>query len=87
MPFLLQRAKNDRIDAALIAALHGGGREIHAPPDPRLAPLAEHLRLIEQLERGHRRLKTRRESCREERIRQHWTAEIARLKSRCGGAS
>src|SRR5271170_5871922 len=46
--FHLQRAKNDKIDAALIAACTTATKKIHAPPDPRLAPFAEHLTLIEQ---------------------------------------
>ena len=35
--FLLQRAKTDKIDAALIAACTAAVQTIHAPPDPRLA--------------------------------------------------
>ena len=38
--FVLQRAKNDRIDAALIAECTAATNTIHAPPDPRLAPFA-----------------------------------------------
>ena len=49
--FLLQRAKNDKIDAGLIAACTAATKKIHAPPDPRLAPFAEHLTLIEQIRR------------------------------------
>jgi transposase len=48
--FQLQRAKNDAIDASLIAACTAAVKKIHTPPDPRLASLAEHLRLIEQIE-------------------------------------
>jgi transposase len=76
--FLLQRAKNDKIDAALIAACTAATKKIHAPPDPRLAPFAEHLRLIEQITDDAARLKNRRESCRDPRIRGLWKAEIAR---------
>src|SRR6202049_2197297 len=47
--FLLQRAKNDKIDAALIAACTAATKKIHAPPDPRLAPSAARQTLIEQL--------------------------------------
>lgn len=78
--FLLRRAKNDRIDAALIAACTAAVEIIRAPIDPRLAALAEPLRLLEQLSEDIARLKTRRESCREPRIQAHWTAEIARLR-------
>jgi transposase len=78
--FILRRAKNDRIDAALIAASTAAVASIRPPADPRLASLAEHLRLLEQLSEDVARLKNRRESCREDRLRAHWTAEIARLK-------
>jgi transposase len=80
--FVLQRAKNDRIDAGLIARCTAAAERVHAPPDPRLAPFAEHLRLIDQLGEDIACLKTRRESCRDARIRQHWAEEIARLKDR-----
>jgi transposase len=78
--FHLQRAKNDKIDAALIALCTADTQKIHAPPDPRLAPFAEHFTLIEQLTEDIAHVKTRRESCRDHRIRQHWNEEIARLK-------
>jgi transposase len=77
--FLLQRAKNDKIDAALIAACTAATKTIHAPPDPRLAPFAEHLTLIEQITDDIARHKTRRESCRDQRIRGLWKQEILRL--------
>ena len=77
--FVLQRAKNDKIDARLIAACTAAIKKIHAPPDPRLAPWAEHLTLIEQIEDDLARLKTRLESCREPRCAAFWRAEIARL--------
>jgi len=76
--FLLQRAKNDKIDAGLIAACTAATKKIHAPPDPRLAPFAEHLTLVEQITDDIARLKNRRESCRDPRIRGFWKAEIAR---------
>ena len=77
--FHLQRAKNDKIDAALIAACTAAAKNIHAPPDPRLAPFAEHLTLIDQITADIARIKTRRESCRDQRIRRLWKEEIARL--------
>src|SRR5215204_2797127 len=55
--FHLQRAKNDKIDAALIAACTAATKKIHARPDPRLAPFAEHLTFIEQLSEDIARLK------------------------------
>ena len=78
--FHLQRAKNDNIDAALIAACTAAAQKIHVPPDPRLRPFAEHLTLIEQITEDIAHLKTRRESSRDQRIRHHWDDEIARLK-------
>jgi transposase len=78
--FHLQRAKNDKIDAALIASCAAATKKIHAPPDPRLAPFAEHLTMIEQVIEDIAVLKNRFESCRDTRIRQAWKAEIARLK-------
>ena len=78
--FHLQRAKNDKIDAALIAVCTAAAPKIHAPPDPRLAPFAEHLTLIEQTTEDIACFKTRREACREERIREFWKREINRLK-------
>lgn len=78
--FHLQRAKNDKIDAALIADCTAQTRKIHAAPDPRLAPFAEPLTLIEQLTEDIAHVKTRRETCRDHRIRRYWDAEIARLK-------
>lgn len=78
--FHLQRAKNDKIDAALIALCTAAVPKIHAPPDPRLAPFAHDLTLLDQITdiiAGHR---NRRETCGDPRIRQFWKEEIARLK-------
>jgi len=78
--FHLQRAKNDEIDAALIASCTREAKKIHAAPDPRLVAFAAPLTAIEQIGDDVTRLKTRRESCREARLRQLWKEEIARLK-------
>jgi transposase len=78
--FHLRRAKNDKIDAALIAACTAAVEKIHSPPDPRLAPLAEHLTMLEQITNDIARLRNRCESCRDPRILQVWKEEIARLK-------
>jgi transposase len=78
--FHLQRAKNDKLDAALIAACTAAAKKIHAPPDPRLAPFAEHLTLVEQITEDIAHRKTCRETCRDPRIRRFWNEEIARLK-------
>jgi len=78
--FHLQRAKNDKIDAALIASCTKDAKKIHAPPDPRLAAFAGPLTAIEQMTDDVARLKTRRESCRDAHFRQFWKDEIARVK-------
>jgi transposase len=80
--FRLQLAKNDKIDAALIAACTAAVRQVHAAPDPRLAPFAEHLTLINQLGEDSTRFKTRLETCRDPRFRQLWKDEIARSDKR-----
>lgn len=80
--FHLQRAKNDKIDAALIAACTAAVKRIHAAPDPRLLPFAEHLTMIDQIGEDIACLKNRLETCREPRIRQNWREEIARLTKR-----
>jgi transposase len=79
--FHLQRAKNDKIDAGLIAACTAATKKIHPPPDPRLAPFAQHLTFIEQIGEDIACLRTRRETCREERIRRHWSEQIRRNKA------
>jgi transposase len=79
--FHLQWAKNDKIDAALIAVCTAATKKIYSPPDPRLAPFAEHMTLIDQIVTDIARLKNRLESCRnDQRIRQLWKEEISRLK-------
>lgn len=78
--FHLQLAKNDKIDAALIATCAAATRKIHASADPRLAPFAEHLTLIDQITEDIALIKTRRASCRNARIQGFWKDEITRLK-------
>src|ERR1700746_3666137 len=77
--FQLQRAKNDKIDAALIAACTAAVKKIHGPPDARRLPFAEHLTMIDQIGEDVARLKNRLETCRNQRFRQHWKEDIARL--------
>ena len=77
-----RRAKNDKIDAALIAACTAAVKKIHAPPDARLLPFAEHLTMIEQIGEDLARLKNRLETCRDARIRKVWKEDIARLAKR-----
>ena len=83
--FVLQHAKNDAIDAVLIARCAAATTEIPDPPDVRLAALAEHLTMIEQLTEDVAQLKTRREACRNPHIRVFWKQEIARLKGLLDG--
>jgi transposase len=78
--FLLQKAKNDKIDAALIAACTAATKKVHAAPDPRLAALAQHLTFIDQLGEDVARLKNRCESCRDAHQLGYWRSEIARLE-------
>jgi transposase len=78
--FHLLRAKNDKIDAALIAACTMAVQKIHAAPDSRLLPFAEHLTMIDQLGEDLARLANRIESCRNARINALWTEDIARLE-------
>lgn len=80
--FHLQRAKNDKIDAALIAACTAAVKKIYPAPDPRLSPFAEHLTMIDQIGEDIMKLKNRIETCRNERIRALWKEEIARLAKR-----
>lgn len=77
--FHQQRAKNDKIDAALIAACTAAVKKIHPAPDPRLLPFAEHLTMIDQITQDIARLKNRLESCRNERFQTLWKEQIAFL--------
>ena len=77
----LRRAKNDRIDAALIAACAA----LFEPPPPHrpaLTALADPLTFIEQVEEDIARVKTRLEQLRPPRLRRLATSEIARLQRR-----
>ena len=80
--FHLQRAKNDKIDAALIAACTAAVKKIRTAPDPRLQSFAEHLTMIEQIGEDIATLKNRIESCRNERIQKLWKEDIACLAKR-----
>jgi transposase len=79
--FHLQRAKNDKIDAALIAACTAATKKIQAPPDPRLVALVEHQTLIDQITDQIARYKNYRESCRDPQLRQFWENEIKRFRA------
>lgn len=76
-----QRAKNDKIDAALIATCTAAATAVKDAPDPRLEACAETLTLIEQIEEDMARGKTRLEAFRDRRHRGLLDAEIKRLKT------
>src|SRR5262249_10297178 len=80
--FHLQHAKNDKIDAALIAACTAAVKKIHSAPDSRLIPFAEQLTMIDQLGEDIGRLKNRLETCRDLRLKDYWKEDIARLAKR-----
>ena len=80
--FHLQLAKNDKIDAALIATCTAAVKKIHAAPDARLLPFAEQLTMIDQIGEDIARLKNRIETCRNPRIQHVWEEDIVRLEER-----
>jgi transposase len=79
--FKLKRAKSDRIDAQLIAQCTNAQDRVWEAPDPRLAPFAEHLTRIEQIEEDLARAKIRRERFRDEHCLAQLDDDIARLKA------
>jgi transposase len=78
----LRRAKNDAIDAELIAGCAAMVEPPAIPPDERLAKLASHLTFVEQTEEDIARLKVRLEHVDEPRLRRIVIADIKRLKVR-----
>lgn len=80
----LRRAKNDRIDAILIAACTVAiDAQNKLPPDPRFDVLTDHLTFIEQVEDDIVRCKTRLEHISDTRLRRCVMTDIARLEKRC----
>ncbi len=77
--FKRKRAKNDRIDAILIAECTVAQDTLRAAPDARLAAFAEHLTRIEQIGEDAARAKTRRERYRDPRLKSQIEDEIKRL--------
>lgn len=77
-----RRAKNDRLDAALIAACTALLAPGPAPHDPRLEPLAEALTFVEQVEEDIVRAKTRLEKTPVPRLRRLLAADLKRLTAR-----
>jgi transposase len=78
----LRRAKNDTLDAVLIAACAAAIDQPRIAPDPRLAELAGHLTFLEQIEEDIARFKVRLEHIDDQRLRRLVTNDIARLKAR-----
>jgi transposase len=78
----LRRAKNDALDAALIAACTAAIDQPKISPDPRLAELAANLTFLEQLEEDIARFKTRLEHIDEPGLRRLVNSDITRLKAR-----
>jgi len=77
-----RRAKNDRLDAVLIAACAAACEPPPVAPDARLEELAGSLTFLEQTEEDIARFKTRLEHIREPRQRRLVEADIVRLKAR-----
>lgn len=80
--YLGHRAKTDPIDAHLIALATAAHEGDIRHSDDRLAPLAEHLTLIEQIEEDIVRLKTRRDGFTVTALKNKLEAEIKRSTAR-----
>lgn len=78
----LRRAKNDPLDASLIAACAAMIEPPAVAPDQRLAELASHLTFVEQTEEDIARLKVRLEHIDDPRLRRMVVADVRRLKAR-----
>jgi len=77
-----QRAKTDPIDARIIALATAAYDGEVRQSDDRLAPLAEHLTLIEQIEEDAARFKTRRDGFTVAALKTKLELEIKRLTAR-----
>lgn len=78
----LRWAKNDKLDAILIAARAASIEQPRIRPDERLAKLAGLLTFVEQIEEDIVRFKTRLEQIEDPRLRRMVLVDIARLKAR-----
>lgn len=81
--YKLRRAKNDQLDAALIAECAARSDARCHAPDSRLIAFGEWLLFIEQIEADIACLKTRRERFTDRRILEEIDRSIGELKSRC----
>jgi transposase len=78
----LRRAKNDALDAVLIAACASAMDQPRTAPDTRLVDLAGYLTFLEQIEEDIARFKTRLEHIDDSRLRRLVSSDIRRLKVR-----
>jgi transposase len=78
----LRRAKNDALDAALIAACAAALDPPQVVPDPRLAKLAAQMTFLDQAREDIARFKTRLEHIDDPQLRRWVLEDIARLKAR-----
>ena len=78
----LRHAKNDRIDAVLIAECAAAIDQWRSEPDKRLTELAHHLTFVAQIEEDMTRIKIRLEHLHDKRLRRLVIADLARLKTR-----
>jgi transposase len=78
----LRRAKNDALDAALIAACMAALDPSGIVPDPRLAKLADQMTFLDQLGEDIARFKTRLEHIDDPRLRRIVLGDIVRFKAR-----
>lgn len=81
----LRRAKNDRLDARLIAAFTAVFASARPAPDPRLEALADHLTFLEQVEQDIVRAATRLEHQPTPRLRRFLAADRTRAERRRAG--
>ena len=78
----LRRAKNDGLDAELIAACTAAINQLRIVPDVRLTELAGYLTFLEQTEEDIARFKTRLEHIDKPGLRRLVNSDIVRLKAR-----
>lgn len=78
----LRRAKNDKLDAILIAACTAALDTPDRQPDQRLQDLAQFLTFVEQIEEDMARIRTRLEHIGDPRLRRLALGDIRRLKAR-----
>lgn len=80
----LRRAKNDQLDAVLIAKVAADQEpgQVRAPADARLLPLQDVLTALEQCEEDIARIKVRLEHVRDKSCVRTMRADIVRLKAR-----